>query len=87
MILAERIKDNEFWAIDIKEEIEDSIRKFENADFDYIYISNRTFDIIKYQLEALELISLGLNAYGRECISLTHKGKKKFRDNLIIKKK
>ncbi|MDB2108915.1 DUF4062 domain-containing protein [Clostridium paraputrificum] len=87
MILAERIKDNEFWAIDIKEEIEDSIRKFENADFDYICISNRTFDIIKYQLEALELISLELNAYGRECISLTHKGKKKFRDNLIIKKK
>jgi hypothetical protein len=85
IILAEIIKDASVLAIDAKGEFENSLINYVSKDCDELEISNRNFNTIKYQLEAIELLEIE-TSNGYEIFGLTEKGKSVFRDSMIIKR-
>lgn len=83
--LAEIIRDGYIIEKDAKKLFESSLCLYVNKNYHILEISDRTFNIIKFQLEAIELLEIS-TSNGCEVYSLTEKGKKSFRDLLIIKR-
>ena len=83
MIWAEIIRDGLVIDDDLINGFKIAISKYEKADCGSFNISYKIFNIIKYQLEALELLKIDMSS-GYEMFSLTDKGKKKFRESLIM---
>ena len=81
MIVAEKVKDDMVDDEYIKEYIEDEIIERIDKECNELYISDRIYTTIKYQLEALELIEIDSSD-----IVLSEKGKKEYRNKLIVKK-
>lgn len=85
IILAEIIKDGYILETNAKGQFEDSLINYVSRDYDMLQISNKSFNTIKYQLEAIELLKI-VTSNGYETFSLTEKGKSVFRDSMIIKR-
>lgn len=83
--LAELIRDGFIVENDAKEKFEWSLIDYVNKGYDILQISDKTFNIIKYQLEAIELLEI-INSSDLELLSLTETGKKMLRDSIIIKR-
>lgn len=85
IILAEMIRDGCIIEEKAKEKFEWSLINYMNKGYNMLKISDKTFNTIKYQLEAIELLDISTNS-GYEVFSLTDNGKKMLRDSLIIKR-
>lgn len=86
LICAEIISDGYVLYNNLKESFESSFSKYVKEDCYSLYISDNTFNIIKYQLEALGLLEID-NSNDCEIFNLTDKGKKEFRSSFLIKRK
>lgn len=85
IILAEIIRDGYVGENDAKEQLESSINKYIDRDYNVLEIDNRSFNTIKYQLEAIELLRITTSS-GHESFRLTEKGRKIFRESMTIKR-
>lgn len=83
--LAEIIRDGFMAEDDAKEKFEWSLIDYVNDGYDTLQISDKIFNTIKYQLEAIELLKITTTS-GLEILSLTEKGKMILRDSIIIKR-
>lgn len=83
--LAEIIRDGTYILEKVKEDFEMSLNNHMDKKSDELVVSDKSFNTIKYQLEALELLNIEATI-DDEFLSLTEQGRKKLRGSLIIKK-